>query len=227
MITVAVASRAVDRCRGAKHPRLHRPGSIHDPPKHSRMLHGRGRRAGRAAGEGDLSGLENPGADWVKLEVLGDKKTLLPDPMRPCRRPKPSSRTGSRSWSTRPMTRSLPGASRKREPHRSCPLAARSAAARSPERQQHPHLHRVPERERPQLPSHRRRRGRIRERCVRGDGTGAAMACLLNTAIASADDPLRMAYAMKYACWAGRYSYQSGRIPKKLYATASAPTPGW
>ena len=28
-----------------------------------------------------LSGLENPGADWVKLEVLGDKKTLLPDPI--------------------------------------------------------------------------------------------------------------------------------------------------
>ncbi|MFM8222689.1 MAG: thiazole synthase, partial [Planctomycetaceae bacterium] len=28
-----------------------------------------------------LSGLENPGADWVKLEVLGDKKTLLPDPV--------------------------------------------------------------------------------------------------------------------------------------------------
>src|SRR6187551_2745235 len=28
-----------------------------------------------------LSGLENPGADWVKLECLGDKKTLLPDPI--------------------------------------------------------------------------------------------------------------------------------------------------
>merc|ERR1711964_140798 len=28
-----------------------------------------------------LLGLENPGADWVKLEVLGDSRTLLPDPM--------------------------------------------------------------------------------------------------------------------------------------------------
>ena len=28
-----------------------------------------------------LSGMGNPGADWVKLEVLGDKKTLLPDPV--------------------------------------------------------------------------------------------------------------------------------------------------
>ena len=49
---------------------------------------------------------------------------------------------------------------------------------------------------------------------------------LLNTAIASADDALRMAYAMKYACWAGRHSYLAGRIPKKLYATASSPDTG-
>ena len=41
-----------------------------------------------------------------------------------------------------------------------------------------------------------------------------------------AETSLRMAYAMKYACWAGRYSYQSGRIPKKLYATASSPDTG-
>src|SRR4029079_14094051 len=37
----------------------------------------RGARLGREI----LLGLENPGADWVKLEVLGDKKTLLPDPI--------------------------------------------------------------------------------------------------------------------------------------------------
>jgi thiazole synthase len=35
-----------------------------------------------------------------------------------------------------------------------------------------------------------------------------------------------MAYAMKYACWAGRHSYLAGRIPKKLYATASSPDTG-
>jgi thiazole synthase len=49
---------------------------------------------------------------------------------------------------------------------------------------------------------------------------------LLNTAIAGASDPLRMAWAMRYACDAGRLAYLAGRIPKKLYANASSPTEG-
>ncbi|HVM33385.1 MAG TPA: thiazole synthase [bacterium] len=49
------------------------------------------------------------------------------------------------------------------------------------------------------------------------------VAVLLNTAIAHAKDPLKMAYAMKNACEAGRLSYRAGRIPKKLYAQASTP----
>jgi thiazole synthase len=49
------------------------------------------------------------------------------------------------------------------------------------------------------------------------------VAVLLNTAIAHAKDPLKMSYAMKNACEAGRLSYQAGRIPKKLYAQASTP----
>ena len=49
---------------------------------------------------------------------------------------------------------------------------------------------------------------------------------LLNTAIAGAKDPLRMAWAMRYACDAGRLAYLAGRIPKKLYANASSPTDG-
>ena len=49
---------------------------------------------------------------------------------------------------------------------------------------------------------------------------------LLNTGIAGATDTLRMAYAMNWACQAGRQAYLSGRIPKKLYATASSPESG-
>jgi len=49
---------------------------------------------------------------------------------------------------------------------------------------------------------------------------------LLNTAIASAGDPLRMAHAMRHALAAGRLSYLAGRIPKKLYAQASSPMEG-
>jgi thiazole synthase len=49
---------------------------------------------------------------------------------------------------------------------------------------------------------------------------------LLNTGIAHAADPLNMARAMKAGIEAGRLAYLSGRIPKKLYATASSPETG-
>ena len=51
-------------------------------------------------------------------------------------------------------------------------------------------------------------------------------AVLLNTAVAHAKDPVLMADAMKRACEAGRLSYLAGRIPKKLYASASSPWEG-
>ena len=46
---------------------------------------------------------------------------------------------------------------------------------------------------------------------------------LMNTAIAGAKDPVAMATAMKLGVEAGRLAYEAGRIPKKLYATASSP----
>jgi thiazole synthase len=49
---------------------------------------------------------------------------------------------------------------------------------------------------------------------------------LLNTAIAHAQDPVRMAWAMRYACAASRLAYLAGRIGKKLYAQASSPMEG-
>jgi thiazole synthase len=49
---------------------------------------------------------------------------------------------------------------------------------------------------------------------------------LMNTAIAGAKEPLLMAEAMKYAVWAGRMAFKAGRIPRKLYATASSPIEG-
>ncbi len=51
-------------------------------------------------------------------------------------------------------------------------------------------------------------------------------AVLMNTGIAGAKDPVSMARAMKLAIEAGRLAYKSGRIPKKLYATASSPLDG-
>lgn len=71
--------------------------------------------------------------------------------------------------------------------------------------------------------------------CDAGVGTASDVAIamelgcdgvLLNTGVAHAKDPLRMAHAMKHACIAGRLAHLAGRIPKKLYATASSPTEG-
>ncbi len=49
---------------------------------------------------------------------------------------------------------------------------------------------------------------------------------LLNTAVSGANDPVKMAKAMKLAIEAGRLGYEAGRIPKKQYATASSPMEG-
>ncbi|MBB5746141.1 thiazole synthase [Brevundimonas variabilis] len=51
-------------------------------------------------------------------------------------------------------------------------------------------------------------------------------AVLMNTAIAGARDPILMASAMKHAVIAGRGSYLAGRMPKRLYASASSPMAG-
>ena len=51
-------------------------------------------------------------------------------------------------------------------------------------------------------------------------------AVLMNTAIAGASDPLLMAEAMRLAVEAGRKAFKAGRIPRKLYATASSPLGG-
>jgi thiazole synthase len=49
---------------------------------------------------------------------------------------------------------------------------------------------------------------------------------LMNTAIAAAEDSMKMARAMKLATEAGRLAYESGRMPRKLYASASSPLAG-
>ncbi|OAB43761.1 thiazole synthase [Paenibacillus glacialis] len=54
-----------------------------------------------------------------------------------------------------------------------------------------------------------------------------ADAVLLNTAVSGARDPVKMALAMKLAIEAGRLGLEAGRIPKKRYASASSPTEGW
>ena len=61
------------------------------------------------------------------------------------------------------------------------------------------------------------------------DVAAVALGCdgvLMNTAIAEAKDPIRMAHAMKLAVEAGRHAYLAGRMQKKLYADPSSPLGG-
>ena len=53
-----------------------------------------------------------------------------------------------------------------------------------------------------------------------------ATAVLMNTGIAAAKDPVKMATAMRLAIEAGRLAYEAGRMPRRLYASASSPLDG-
>ena len=53
-----------------------------------------------------------------------------------------------------------------------------------------------------------------------------AAAVLMNTGIAAAKEPVKMARAMKLAIEAGRLAYEAGRMPRRLYASASSPIEG-
>jgi thiazole synthase len=173
-----------------------------------------------------LANLGNPGADWVKLEVLGDKKTLLPDPLATFEATKVLVKDGFRVLvytTDDPIT-----ARRLKEAGAACVMPAGSPIG-SGQGVLNPNNIRI-----------------CLEYLKAGDpnypviidaGVGTAsdvsfameLGCdgvLLNTAIASAKDPLGMARAMRLACEAGRLAYLSGRIPKKLYATASSPEAG-
>ncbi len=173
-----------------------------------------------------LKGLENPGADWVKLEVLGDTKTLLPDPVatiEACRQLVEDGFQVLCYTSDDPIT-----ARRLKEAGATSVMPAGSPIG-SGQGVLNPNNIRI-----------------CMEYLKDGDpdypvivdaGVGSAsdvafameLGCdgvLLNTAIASAKNPLLMADAMRQACVAGRQSFCAGRIPRKLYATASSPIEG-
>ncbi len=173
-----------------------------------------------------LEGLENPGASWVKLEVLGDKKTLLPDPvgtLEALNTLKAEGFTVLCYTSDDPII-----AMRLKEAGAASVMPAGSPIG-SGQGVLNPWNIRI-----------------ILEQLKDGDtdfpvivdaGVGTASdvtiamelgadGVLLNTGIAGAEDPIVMARSMKLAIEAGYLAYQAGRIPRKLYATASSPIEG-
>lgn len=173
-----------------------------------------------------LRGLENRGADWVKLEVLGDTKTLLPDPIATL---EATERLVDEGFQVLCYTTDDPiTAIRLKEAGATSVMPAGSPIG-SGQGILNPNNLRI-----------------VLEYLKDGDpdypvivdaGVGTASdvtvamelgvdGVLLNTGIAHAKDPLLMARAMREATTAGRAAFLAGRIPKRLYATASSPTEG-
>ncbi len=173
-----------------------------------------------------LSGLENPGADWVKLEVLGDTKTLLPDPIATL---EATEKLVADGFQVLCYTTDDPITARRLKEAGATSVMPAGSPIGSGQGILNPNNLRI-----------------CMEYLKDGDpdypvivdaGVGTAsdvafameLGCdgvLLNTAIASARHPVLMAHAMRDACRAGRAAYRAGRIPKKLYATASSPETG-
>lgn len=173
-----------------------------------------------------LSALENPGADWVKLEVLGDSKTLLPDPvatLEACRELVADGFQVLCYTSDDPIV-----AQRLKEAGAACVMPAGSPIGSGQGILNPNNLRIILEYLKEDDPGYP---------VIVDAGVGTASdvsiafelgadGVLLNSAIAHARDPIRMSRAMKYAAIAGRDAYLSGRIPRRLYATASSPEEG-
>jgi thiazole synthase len=173
-----------------------------------------------------LLGLENPGADWVKLEVLGDSKTLLPDPVETLTATEQLAAEGFRVLV---YTTDDPLLARRLKQVGATAVMPAGSPIGSGQGVLNPNNIRIcleylkaDDRDYPVIVD-------------AGVGTASDVAAamelgvdgvLLNTAIAHARNPLGMARAMKCAWEAGRWAYLSGRIPKRLYATASSPEEG-
>lgn len=173
-----------------------------------------------------LLGLENPGADWVKLEVLGDKKTLLPDPVATLEATRELVRDG---FQVLCYTTDDPITAKRLKDAGATSVMPAGSPIGSGQGVLNPNNIRICleylKDDDPHYP------------VIIDAGVGTAsdvafameLGCdgvLLNTGIAGARNALTMAHAMKHACWAGREAFLAGRIPRKLYATASSPETG-
>jgi thiazole synthase len=168
----------------------------------------------------------NPGASWVKLEVLGDKKTLLPDPigtLEACRELVADGFQVLVYTSDDPiLAERLKGAGASSVMPAGSPIGSGQGILNA---------------NNIVICLEKLKAGDPAYPVIVDAGVGSASdvsyamelgadGVLLNTAIAHARDPVMMAHAMRRACEAGRQSYLAGRIPKRLYATASSPWEG-
>jgi len=171
----------------------------------------------RTARLGREVGLSN----WVKLEVIGDERTLFPDNVALLEATITLVREG---FVVLPYTNDDPVICRKLEDAGAAAVMPLGAPIGSGLGIQNPHNIQII-----------REQARVPVIVDAGVGTAsdAAIAMelgadgvLMNTAIALAKDPIAMATAMKLAVEAGRLAYTAGRIPRRGYASASSPVEG-
>ncbi len=173
-----------------------------------------------------LRDLGNPGSEWVKLEVLGDPRTLLPDPVGTL---EATQRLVADGFAVLVYSSDDPVVARRlKELGAASVMPAGSPIGSGQGILNANNLRICLEYLKDGDPSYP-------VIVDAGVGTASDVAeamelgvdgVLLNTAIAHAADPLRMAVAMKAACEAGRQAFLAGRMPKRLYATASSPLEG-
>jgi len=159
--------------------------------------------------------------NWIKLEVIGDEETLFPDveQLLPA-----AAELVKKGFIVLPYCNDDPITCKKLEDIGCAAVMPLAAPIGSGMGIRNPYNLRI-----------------IREQCslpiIVDAGVGTAsdaavaleLGCdgiLLNTAVAGARDPVKMAHAMRLGIEAGRLAHEAGRIPRKLYATASTPTEG-
>lgn len=173
-----------------------------------------------------LEGLGNPGAAWVKLEVLGDTTTLLPDPLGTLEALDELKKDG---FTVLCYTNDDPIMAQRLKAHGADAVMPAGSPIGSGQGVLNPwNIKIILE----QLKANDATFPIIVDAGV-GTASDVAIAMelgadgvLLNTGIAGADDVMAMARAMKLALEAGYLAARAGRIPRKLYATASSPLEG-
>lgn len=159
--------------------------------------------------------------DLVKLEVLGDERTLLPDPVETLKATEELVREG---FTVLVYTSDDPILAKRLEDAGATSVMPAGSPIGSGQGLLNPNNIRII------LES-----ARVPVIVDAGVGTASDITLafelgvegvLLNTGIAHAKDPVRMAHAMRHAAEAGRFAFLAGRIPKRLYARASSPEEG-
>lgn len=171
----------------------------------------------RTARLGREAGLSN----WVKLEVIGDERTLYPDNEALLEATRVLVKEG---FVVLPYTNDDPIACRKLEDAGAAAVMPLGAPIGSGLGLQNPNNLCII-------------KAQARVPVIVDAGVGTASdaaiamelgmdAVLMNTAIAGAQDPVRMATAMRHAVLAGREAFRAGRIPRRAWATPSSPMEG-